>query len=118
MGSYPVDAYKSPESSPCSCDGGNIASATEYNTDATCVVDHTTDSGFEGGDNGGEAAVRGIFEEAVVNLRLHMGYHPVVVRCCQATERKETREEKNTPCGSGVGWREGLCSPKQRRTAA
>lgn len=57
IGSYPVDAYKSAETSRKSLDGGNIAAATEYNSDATKMVDHTTDTGLEGGDGGGIATV-------------------------------------------------------------
>lgn len=39
-----------------------MAAATEYNSDSTKIVDHSTDSGFEGGDGGGITAVKGIFE--------------------------------------------------------
>lgn len=78
IGSYPVDAYKPIETSCRSLGDGNIATATEYNSDATKMVDHTTDTGLEGGDCGGIAAVSGILEEAVKNLDLHIGKHTVV----------------------------------------
>lgn len=73
MGSYPVDTETSSEASYWSVDYGNIAAATEYNSDATKIVDRATDSGFEGGVCGGETSVIGILEDTVCYLILYIG---------------------------------------------
>lgn len=58
-----------------SADNGVMASATEYDSDATCNVDHTTDTGLGGGDDGGWATVIGILEETAGNEDSAMGWH-------------------------------------------
>lgn len=73
MGSYPEDTCSSSEASNKSAECGNIATATEYNSDATKAVDYTTDTGFEGGVVGGETAVVGMLYEAVCRKCSHMG---------------------------------------------
>lgn len=50
-----------------------MTAATEYNSDATKIVDHTTDTGFEGGVGGGIASVIGILEETVEAEGSHIG---------------------------------------------
>lgn len=73
IGPYPYDTCKSSDvpDVPTCC--GYSTATTEYNTDATKRVDHATDSGLEGGDKGGNTAVAGILEEAVVRGVSHMG---------------------------------------------
>lgn len=76
IGSYPYDT-KMPSKVPnVSTDKGYMAATTEYNTDATKRVDHSADSGFEGGNVGGNSARIGMLEEAVTREVLHMGKHP------------------------------------------
>lgn len=53
IGSYIDDTVRSSKAPECPADDGNIASATEYNPDATKIVDYTTDPGLEGGAGGG-----------------------------------------------------------------
>lgn len=54
-----------------------MAAATEYNSDATKIVDRTTDTGLEGGDGGGCTAVEGMFEDAVKAFESYIGWHSV-----------------------------------------
>lgn len=72
MGSYPEDTWASTGASNKSADKGNIATATEYNSDATKTVDHSTDTGFEGGKGGGESPSHGMLEEAAKSIKGHM----------------------------------------------
>lgn len=53
-----------------------MAAATEYDSDATCNVDHATDTGLGGGESGGCAAVVGMLEETWENLESTIGRHP------------------------------------------
>lgn len=76
IGPYPYDTDKSSYTPYISCDKGNITAATEYNSDATKMVDRATDSGFEGGKGGGSTTVEGMFEEAVEAKGLHIGEPP------------------------------------------
>lgn len=73
IGSYPYDTKKSSEVPDVSTCCGYSTATTEYNSDAAKRVDYATDSGFEGGDKGGNTAVIGILEEAVKRVVSHMG---------------------------------------------
>lgn len=50
-----------------------MATATEYNSDATKLVDRTTDTGLEGGLGGGMAAGIGILEDSVGSAGSYIG---------------------------------------------
>lgn len=52
-----------------------IAAATEYDSDATVNVDHSTDTGLGGGTVGGCTAREGILEMACVRFDSAMGRH-------------------------------------------
>ncbi len=62
MGPYPEDTCAPPGAPNCSADKGNMATATEYNSDATKLVDPSTDTGFDGGCGGGWPSPEGILE--------------------------------------------------------
>ncbi len=63
---------------------GNIAAAAEYDEEATCLVDYTTDSGLGVGCGGGEAAHEGDTKGSSKSKALLIVEHSIGCKCTES----------------------------------